>query len=127
MNRLLNKGMSNIDLKVTIKSLSLKNMLILKSMSPSHFWGALTHTDIIVHANIRYQVLVATQKSEVWEQNCVWLFYYINFERNYGVLKPKSPCILLNKIINFNKNETESKMENPIHGFRKKNLVLQLK
>ena len=28
----------------------------------------------------------------------------------------KSPCILLNKNINFNKNKRESKMENPIHG-----------
>ena len=36
---------------------------------------------------------------------CVWLFYYFNFERNYDVLKSKSPCILLNKNINFNKDE----------------------
>ena len=28
--------------------------------------------------------------------------------------------------INFNKNETESKMENPTHSFREMNLVLQL-
>ena len=40
------------------------------------------------------------------------LFYYFNFERNYEVLKSKSPCILINKNINFNKNEPESKMEN---------------
>ena len=45
----------------------------------------------------------------------MWLFYYFNFERKYDVLKSKSPCILLNKSINFNKNETESKMENPTH------------
>ena len=44
----------------------------------------------------------------------MWLFYYFNFERNYNVLKSKSPCFLL-KNINFNKNETESKMENPTH------------
>ena len=47
-----------------------------------------------------------------WEQNCVWLFYYFNFEKSYDALKSKSPCILLNKNINFNNNETESKMEN---------------
>ena len=41
----------------------------------------------------------------------MWLFCYFNFERNYDVLK--SPCILLNKNINFDKNETETKMENP--------------
>ena len=48
---------------------------------------------------------------------CVW-FYYFNFERNYDVLKLKSPYILLNKNIDFNKNETELKMENPAHSFR---------
>ena len=39
----------------------------------------------------------------------MWLFYYFNFARNYDVLKSKNPCILLNKIINFIKNETELK------------------
>ena len=35
------------------------------------------------------------------------------------------PCLLLNKNINFNKNEMQSKMENPTHNFRETNLVLQ--
>ena len=52
--------------------------------------------------------------------------YYFNFERNYDVLQSKSSCILLDKNINFNKNETESKMGNPTHSFRETNLVLQL-
>ena len=56
----------------------------------------------------------------------MWLFYYFNFERNYDVLKSKSPCILLNENINFNKNEAVSKMENATHSFRETNLVLQL-
>ena len=56
----------------------------------------------------------------------MWLFYYFDFERNYDVLKSKSPCILLNSKINFNKNETESKIENPTHSFRETNIVLQL-
>ena len=43
----------------------------------------------------------------------MWLFYYFNFERNYDILKSESPCIFLNKNINFNKNEAESKTENP--------------
>ena len=37
-----------------------------------------------------------------------------------------SPCILLNKNINFNKNKTGSKIENLSHSLREKNLVLQL-
>ena len=55
----------------------------------------------------------------------MWPFCYFSFERNYDVLKSKSPYILLNKNINFNKNETESKMENLTHSFRETNLVLQ--
>ena len=54
------------------------------------------------------------------------LFYYINFERNYDVLKLRSACILLNKNINFHKNETESKMENPILSSREMNLCFTL-
>ena len=57
---------------------------------------------------------------------CGWLFYYFNFERNYDVLKSKRPCFLLNKSINFNKNETELKMKNPTHYFRETNIVFQL-
>ena len=64
--------------------------------------------------------------SEIWEQNNVWIFHYYNFERNYKLLKWKNPCILLNKNINFNKGETEWKMENSIYSFKDKNLVLQL-
>ena len=54
------------------------------------------------------------------------LFCYFTFERNYDVLKSKNPCILLNQNMNFNKNETEAKIENPTHSFRETNLVLQL-
>ena len=53
-------------------------------------------------------------------------FCYFNFERNYYVLTSKSPVILLNKNINFNKNKTELKMKNPTHGFGETSLALQL-
>ena len=56
----------------------------------------------------------------------MWLFYYFNFEINYDVLKSKSPRIILNKKINFIKNETESKIQNPTYCFKETNLVLQL-
>ena len=64
-----------------------------------------------------FELLVAAEKSEVWEQKYVWHFYYFSFDRNYDALKLKSPCFLLNKNINFNKNETEPKMINPTQGF----------
>ena len=53
-------------------------------------------------------------------------FFFFFFERNYGVLKSKSPCILLNKTINSNKKKRESKMKKPTHPFREMNLVHQL-
>ena len=56
----------------------------------------------------------------------MWIFYYFHCERSYEVLKSKSPCFLLNQNIKFNKNETESKMENPTHSFIEINHVLQL-
>ena len=50
--------------------------------------------------------------------------HILNFERNFDVLKSRNPCILLNKNIKFNKNETDSKMENPRHSFRETILVV---
>ena len=72
--------------------------------------------------SLNFKTSCRNLKSEVWEQNCVWLLYYFSFERNYDVLKSESPCILLNKNQNFNKNETEPKIENPTHSFRETNL-----
>ena len=71
INRLLSKGMSNIYLKVTIETFS-------KFQFSVGFWGDLTYTDIIEFKKILFQ-------SEVWEQNCVLLFYYFSFEKNYDV------------------------------------------
>ena len=48
------------------------------------------------------------------------IFYHFNFEKNYHVLNSQSSCILLNKNLNFNKNETKSKMGNPTHCFRER-------
>ena len=53
------------------------------------------------------KLLVVTWKSKVWEQNCVWVFHYFDFEGNY--MNFWSPCFLLNKNINININETGSK------------------
>ena len=45
---------------------------------------------------------------------------------SYDVFKSKSPCFLLNKNINFNKNEIEPKTEKSTHGLIQTDLVLQL-
>ena len=122
INRLISKAMSNIYLKVTIKKnlhsqnfyfLSLKILSLRQSLESSN--------------SRRYhwilKRLVATLKLEVWGEKCVWLFCYFNFKRNYDVLKSKSLCILLNKNISFNKNQTKQKMENPTHSSSEANLV----
>ena len=56
----------------------------------------------------------------------MWLLYYFNFERSYDILKSRTPCTSLNKNTNFDKSETESKMENPTHSRRETRLVFQL-
>ena len=81
-------------------------------MSPGQYMGSCNSQR---HWNLK--LLVAFWKSEVWEQNCVWLFYYFNFERNYEVSKSKRSYIWLRKNINFNKNKTKPKMENPSPSF----------
>ena len=83
VNRLLNKGISNIYLKITIeKNWCSKNFdfLNLKNLSPVQVLG-----------------------SSKWRR----------YHRILKLLKSKSPCILLIKNINFNKNKTGSKMKNP--------------
>ena len=71
-------------------------------------------------------ILISKGMSNMSWAKTVWIFFYFNFERNYDIFKSKSPCILLNKNINFDKSVMESKTENPTHSFRETNLVLQL-
>ena len=123
ISRLLSKGMPNIYLKPTIETFSkLRFSGFIKFLNRSVF-GELQLTQI----SLNFKTCCCNLKIRgLWAKLCMWLFYYFNFERNYDVLKSKSPCILLNKNINFNKNKTESKMENPTHSFTETNLVLQL-
>ena len=67
----------------------LKTFLNLKNLSPGKFLGSSNSRRC--HWNLK--LLVSTQKSEVWWQNYVWLFYYFNFE-SFRVLESKSRCIL---------------------------------
>ena len=114
--------MSNVYLKVTIETFSKLRFSAFKKFVTRSVFGELQLTQVSLNfkascCNLKIRGLGAKM--------CVWLFYYFNFKRNYDVLKSKSPCILLNRNINFNKNETESQMENPIHSFRETNLTLQ--
>ena len=124
INRLLSKRMTNIYLKFIIeKDLRPQNFyfLCLKNLSPGQFLASSYLCRY--HWILKLPMHFKNQRSG---SKIVCGFYYFNFERNYVVLKSKSPCIFLSKNINFNENETESKMENPTHSFRETNLVLQL-
>ena len=85
------------------------------------FGQALTRTDITEFSNFLLQL-----KNQKFGSKSVWLFYDFDFKNNYGVLKSKSPCFLLDKNVNFHRNATESKMENPKETFRDRKLVLKL-
>ena len=93
------------------------NRLLSKGMSNIYLKVA-----IVTFLKLRFSEF----KKFVWEQNCVWLFYCFNFERNGDVLKSKSACGLFSKNISFNKNETEPKMESSTHSFRETKLMFQL-
>ena len=80
-------------------------------------WGAPTHAVITEFSNFFLQL--KNQKSE--SKNLCGFSIILIFN---GILA--FSFFLLNKNINFNKNETESKIENPTHSFRETNLVLQL-
>ena len=83
-NRLLSKGMSHIHVEIAVeKTWRSQNFDFLRviNLSPGQFLSSSNSR--------RYhwilKILVATEKSEVWEQNCLRLFYYINFEINYDI------------------------------------------
>ena len=105
INRILNKVMSYIYRKVT--KLMFSKLRSSKSSSPGQFSNFLLHL-----------------KNERSRSKIVCGFSIILIF-NYDVLKSKSPCVYLNKEIDFNKNNAESKMENCRHSFREMNLALK--
>ena len=106
INRLLSKGISNMYLKVTLERksctqkfnfLKFTKFLIFSKFVCSSVFGELQFRQISLNFQLEWNL----QLSEVREENCVWLFYYFYFERNYDVSKSKST----KKSTNFNKNK----------------------
>ena len=155
INRLLRKGMSNIYLKVTIETFSKLQVTAFRKFVTRSVFRELQLTQVSLNfktscCNLKIRCLkeiirggtrkAATLKKALFliivnrlqplllpQSAPSWMLQ--NSSRSvsdYDVLKSKSPCILLNKNMNFNQNETESKTENPTHNFRETNLVLQL-
>ena len=108
--------MSNVYLNCEKLSFSKLQFSKFKILVPRSVFGELQLTQIssnfkTFYCNLKIRGLGA--------KLCV-AFLLFSFERNYDVQNSKSPYILLNKNINFNKNVTELKMENPTHSFRER-------
>ena len=112
--------MSNIYLKVTIATLSKLRFSGFKNLITRSVFGKLQLTQKSLNFKTCYNLKIISLGLKL----CVAFLF--SFERNYDVLKSQSPCILLNKTINFNEDKTESKTKNSTYGFREMNLLLQL-
>ena len=125
-NRLISKWLWHIYLKVTIEDNWPENFdfLSLQKLSPGQFLESSNSR--------RYywisKLFVATEKSEVLEQNCIWLFYYFNFYFKLWRFQVKKSMyfVEVEKDTNFYKKEMESNMENPTQSFKETDLELQL-
>ena len=77
-----------------------------------NLWRAQTHRDIIGFQNILLQL-----RNHSLIDKFVFNFSIILVLKEMKNL-PKTPCILSNKNVKFNKNETQSKMLTFTHTFR---------
>ena len=111
--------MSNIWEKVTYLKLQFSKF---KKFVSSSVFGGLQLTQI----SLNFKTFCNLEIRGLGAKLCV-VFLILWFWKELWCFKVKeSMPILLNKNINFNKNETESKMENPTHSFSVANHVLQL-
>ena len=120
VNRLLSKRIPNIYLKVTIE---------VTKTSLSGFKQSVTRFVFeelkLTQRSLNFKTSCCNLKTRVLGAKMCVAFLFFDFERNYDVLKSKSRCNSLSKTINFNKNQRESKMENPKHSFRETKCVFQ--
>ena len=126
INSLLSKGMSILYLKVTIeKNWRSQNFdfLSLKNLSPGQFLEISKNwiSKLLNFKTSCYNLKIRRLGAKQWVGFLLLLFW-----KDVWCFKVKESMHFVEKNINFNKKETESKMENPTHSFRKTRLVLQL-
>ena len=93
--------------KLLLRKTDLRFFIFKKFVSRSVF-GELQLTQIL---NFQTSCCNLKVRGRVAKLYAAFLLFF--FERNYDVLKSKSPCFLLNKNTNFNKNETNRKWKTP--------------
>ena len=118
VNRLLSKRIPNIKLLLNLQKLHVSGFK--KSVTRFVFEELK-----LTQRSLNFKTSCCNLKTRVLGAKMCVAFLIFDFERNYDVLKSKSRCNSLSKTINFNKNQTESKMENPKHSFRETKLVFQ--
>ena len=106
--RLLSKGMSNINLTVNIKTFSKLWFSGFKKFANGSVFGEMI--------SLIFKTSCCNSKIRgLGAKMCMvffFFFFFFFFEKNYDVLKSKSPCNLLNKNINFNKKKNGIKNVN---------------
>ena len=96
----------------------------LKKFTSKSVFGELQLRQISLNFQISYcNLKVRGLGAKLW---MAFLLFLLRKELWGFEVKDSIPCFLLNKNINFSKNETEWKLENPTHSFRGINHVLQL-
>ena len=86
INRLLRKGMPNINFKVNIEKNSVFGKLHLRQI-------------------LNFQTSCCNIKIRGLGAKLSVVFYHFNFERNYSVLNSRSPCIFLRSCSTFKKQK----------------------
>ena len=124
INGLLSKGVSSIYLKVTVQKkwcTQNSDFLSSKSSFPGQFLGSSN--------SCRYhwllKRLVENLKIRGLAAKLCLAFLLFLFWKEFWSFNVKESMLFVNKNIKFNKNETETKIENPAHSFRKMSHVLQ--
>ena len=98
--------MSNIYLKVTIETFSKLRFSGFKKFVTRLVFGELQLTQILLNfKNSCCNLKIRGLGAKLWVAFLFW--------KELWRFKVKKACILVNKNLKFNKNETESKMENP--------------
>ena len=105
INRLWCKGMSSIYLKVIIETFSKLRFSEFKKFVTRSIYEELQLTQILLN----FKTFCYNLKTRGLGAKLRVAFLLLSFERNYDVLKSKSPCILLNKDITLIKTKQSRK------------------
>ena len=113
ISRLISKGMSNIYLNSSYwEKLTNCDFWSLKYLSPGQFLAS-----SISHRYYWTLIFLLQLKSQ-WSLSKCLCYFCIQFSKELLCFKVREFMLFFNKTVNFNKNETKLKVENPTCSFR---------